>query len=74
MNAYPSMPMPISSIAPTAAACGLAPIPVCLSLMCRSFATLGFAFGDTTAAHGSDDESEQPMRGSVGIVSAVAGA
>jgi hypothetical protein len=42
--------------------------------MCRSFATLGFAFGDTTAAHGSDDESEQPMRGSVGIVSAVADA
>src|SRR6476661_6795912 len=32
MNAYPSMPIPISSISPTSATGGFAPIPVCSSL------------------------------------------
>ena len=34
MNAYPSMPIPISSISPTASTGGFAPIPVCPSLTC----------------------------------------
>ena len=79
MNAYPSMPIPISSISPTAATGGFAPIPVCSSLtVLLSVVASGALFCSTAAqrpvnagyyeeAPPHDREENRFMKTSLGI-------